>query len=319
MEFAFELALCAALEADEEWVLGRQLGAAVAAPGARVMDVVGVVPGERFGERAAVTDGTIPPPAIEADVPGGEAVPAAEAFDAGPERARELATAAADAGFVETERRGGRVTVRRTVDYPEGWFDRLVAIENKPGLDAPGDLRRQLRFDAALGLFDEVWLATASHVTGAHLNRIPETVGVWRVDPETGDRTVVREAAALAPDEPGVEPGDRHPLRREVAVVDAEAKARKRRRIAERAYGKGWRPTPPACAHARVTDDGRPECEAFDRVVDPGRDCADCAAREPGDRPADDADLAALRTAHTPWVHDPEGRARRQSSLDRFG
>lgn len=329
MEFAFELALCSHLEESTEWVLGRQLGAAVARPGSRVMDVVGLVPGPAFDDRAAITSETIPALAHESDAGVGEAVYWRDAVDCHPEYARETVDEAVDIGFFEWERRGGREYVRRATRYPDGWFDRLVGIENKPDLGRPGDLERQLRLDTALALFDEVWLATESYVTGAHLNRLPEQVGVWRFDPATGEREVVREATPLPVDDPGVEPVADRPLRTDVAFASPAEKDRKRRRIAERVWGKGWRTYAfPACAHAATTDDGRPYCERFGRVVDPASDCgipvgdgdsdgdASCSAFEAGDAP--DPDVAGLRAERTPWVADPEGRTRRQVGLDRF-
>jgi hypothetical protein len=316
-EYAFELALCAALEAEREWVVSRQLGGSVANPGGRVVDVVGVVPGREFDRRAAITAETIPPPAIESRVGVGAATRAEAAFDCSPEVARRLADEAVDVGFFETDRRGGRRLVRRAVRYPDDWFSTLVAVENKPDLGSPGDLERQLRTDASLALFDRVVLATASYVTGAHLNRLPDPVGVWRFDPETGEREVVREPASLPTTGTGVEPLDAHPLRTDVAFVTPEEKARVRRRIAERAYGKGWRPDPPGCAHATVTDDGRPYCTRFDRVVDPTADCGpDCRAFAASAPP--ELDRETLRDRRTPWVADPGGVARRQAGLDRF-
>ncbi|ESP87269.1 DUF5787 family protein [Candidatus Halobonum tyrrellensis] len=320
-EFGFELALCAHLERATDWVVARQLGAAVVSPGSRVMDVVGVVPGPGFDARARLTDRTVPDAAIDADVGVGEARYWRDAFDRDDDWAREALERAVDCGFFERERRGGRTYVRQAARYPDDWVGKLVGIENKPDLGRPGDLRRQARVDAALGLFDEVWVATESHVTGAHLNRLPASVGVWRFDPETGDRTVVREATPLAVDEPGVEVRDEHPLRTDVAFVTPAAKARRRRRVAERAYGKGWRTYEfPACTRCVATDDGRPRCDYFGRVVDPATACGpDCPGHEAGDPPAVDADLDALRGARTPWVRDPAGAARRQSGLDRFG
>lgn len=321
-EYVFEAALCAHLERATEWVVARQLGAAVAEPGARVMDVVGVVPSRpAFDRRAAWTDATVPRAVLEGAVGPGRAVPVADAFDCHPERVPEVLEAGLEAGVLETEReRGrGRRLVRTTARYPEGWFARLVGVENKPELSAPGDLDRQLRLDVALGLFDEVWLATASYVTRAHLNRLPDAVGVWRFDPDADERETVREATPLDADGPGVEPLAERPGRTDVATVPAGAKARARRRVAERAYGKGWRPgSLPDCARAGTTADGRPYCGAFDRVVDPGRECGpDCPAHEPGDPPA--SDPRRLRDARTPWVRDPAGFASRQSGLDRFG
>jgi len=320
MEFAFELALCARLEGATDWLPARQLGASVAEPGSRVMDVVGVVPGPSFGERAAITDRTIPPPAVESGVGVGEAVRPAAAFDCGPDAASRIAQRAVEVGFFERERRGGHAAVRRAARYPDDWFDRLVGIENKPDLGEPGDLDRQLRLDVALALFDEVVVATGSYVTRAHLNRLPDPVGVWRFGPDAGEREVVREPERLPVDRPTLEPVAERPLRTDVEPVSAASKARARRAVAERAYGKGWRTYAdalPACAHAGATADGRPRCAHFDRVVRPASDCGDCPAREPGEAPDLDAD--GLRAERTPWVGDPEGRARRQAGLDRFG
>jgi hypothetical protein len=314
-EYAFELALCAHLETSREWVLGRQLGASVADPGARVVDVCAVEPGPAFDRRAAITDETIPPRAIESDVGPGRAVEPTAAFDCPPGVARRATDRAVDVGFFEVERRDTRRYVRATTRYPD-WVGRLIGIENKPDLDRPGALDRQLRRDAALGLFDAIVLATESYVTGAHLNRLPDAVGVWRfVDDEV---TVVREPSPLDPATPGVEPLADHPLRTDVAVVSAAAKARKRRAVAERAYGKGWRPaTFPGCSSMRPTDDGRPHCAAFDRVVDPATECGEsCPAFEAACPP--DVDAAALRDERTPWVADPAGLRRSQTGIDRF-
>nr|WP_283102279.1 DUF5787 family protein [Haloplanus sp. XH21] len=315
------MALCTHLERTRDWVLGRQLGAAVANPGSRVTDVCGVVPGSEFDRRAAITSETIPPRAVESAVGPGRAVDPTAAFDCSPEVAQRTADRAVEVGFFETEREGSRRHVRQTTRYPD-WIDRLVGIENKPDLGRPGDLERQLRHDVSLGLFDTVVLATESYVTGAHLNRIPDAVGIWRFEAgdesATGDLTVVREPTPLDPETTGVEPLTDHPLRTDVEFVSPSAKAQKRRAIAERAYGKGWRPRDyPACASMCPTDDGRPFCAAFDRVVDPGTDCGPaCSAYEPGESPA--VDRAALRDARTPWVADPEGVTRRQTGLDQF-
>jgi hypothetical protein len=317
-EFAFELALCAHLEAETGWLPARQLGATVADPGRRVVDVCAVVPGPGFDDRAAITAEEIPVRAVESDVGRGRARRWQRCFDCHPEAARRATDRAIEVGFFECERRRGHRYVRRAVRYPDDWFDRLVGVENKPDLGTPGDLQRQLRTDVSLALFDEVVLATESYVTGAHLNRIPEAVGVWRFDPETGERTVVREAAKLPVAEPGVELVARRGLETEVAVVSTDAKAQARRRIAERAYGKGWRTYDlPACEHATTTGDGRPRCRAFDRVVDPATECGPgCQSREAG--PPPEVDRAALRASRTRWVPDPPGVARRQAGLDRF-
>ncbi|NHX35074.1 MULTISPECIES: DUF5787 family protein [Halolamina] len=317
MEVAFELALSAHLEAATDWVLARQLGAAVERPGARVMDIVGVAPTAAVTERAAITGETIPPLAVESGAGVGEAVPVADALDCGPERAEAVAERAAEIGFFERGRRGGRTYVRRTARYPD-WVGKLVGIENKPDLGRPGDLDFQLRFDAALALFDEVWLATESYVTGAHLNRIPDSVGVWRFDPETGERETVRAASTLAADDPGVELRAEEPLRTDVSLVSADAKARQRRRIAERAWGKGWRPAEfPGCANCSATEDAVPYCAFHGRPVAPSMDCgSDCPGYEAGEEPA--VDPRRLRDERTAWVRDPAGVASEQSGLDQF-
>jgi hypothetical protein len=318
-EFAFELAVCSHLETQTDWIVSRQLGAAVARPGRRIADVVGVVPGPAFDDRTEITAGAIPTGVIESDIGAGRAVPRRRAVRESAGLRDAAVDAAIDAGFLTSERRNGREYVRQATRYPDAWFDRLVGIENKPDLAEPGALARQLRTDVELGVFDRVVLATASHVTRAHLNRIPPEVGVWRFDPEAGDRTVVREPTPLPTDAPGVEIAEQGSVATDVEIVTADAKAGARRRIAERAYGKGWRTHSfPACAHAESTADGRPRCAWFDRVVDPRRECGPgCPGHDPESPPA--PDTGALRESRTPWVRDPPGVVRRQSGLDRFG
>ncbi|EMA00009.1 hypothetical protein E6P09_01720 [Haloferax mediterranei ATCC 33500] len=317
-EFAFELALCSHLEQTTDWLPARQLGAAVASPGSRIIDICAVVPGPAFTDRTRITDRDIPATAIESDVGVGRAVFWRDAFDCPPARARRATDRAVEVGFFESEHRRSREYVRRATRYPGDWFSRLVGIENKPDLGEPGDLLRQLRLDVSLALFDEVVLATESYVTGAHLNRIPDQVGVWRFDPETGEREVVRDAEPLTADATGVEPVEYHSLHTDVALVPPADKRTARLRLAERAYGKGWRGYDlPACTHAGVDADGRPVCEHFGRVVDPGSECGtECTAFEPADPP--ELDRAELREARTGWVADPTGITRRQSGLDRF-
>lgn len=314
-EFGFELSLCARLE-RAGGIVARQLGGAVHAPGSRILDVVHVEPGPAFDERAAITAERIPGPAIEADVSAGKARYWKDAFDLHPDRTRAIVDRAVEVGFFERERRGGREYVRRTTRYPD-WFSTITAVENKPDLSNPGDLERQLRFDVSLGLVDEVILATESYVTRAHLNRLPEEVGVWRfVD---GEREVVREPTALGSNGWGVELGDRHPLRTDVSFVSPDEKARKRRRIAERAYGKGWRVEPPSCVRGSIDEvagSSVPYCTHYDRIVNPGECGTSCPGYEPGEAP--DADLEAERDRKTGWVADPAGRRRRQVGLDRF-
>ncbi len=318
-EFAFELSLCAHLEReDDERIVARQLGGAVASPGSRILDVVRIDSGPEFEKRAAITPERIPGPAIESDVGTGRARYWKDAFSIHPERARGAVERAVEVGFFERERRGGREYVRQTTRYPD-WFGAITAIENKPDLDSPGDLDRQLRLDASLGLVDRVVLATESYVTGAHLNRIPEPVGVWRfVD---GDIDVIREPTPLDVEGWGIELGERRPLRTDVTPVSPAEKARRRRRIAERAYGKGWRSDPPtpACTHGSVGETAGasvPYCTYYDRIVNPGECGPACPGYERTSAP--DVDLSDERDRRTPWVADPEGTKRRQVGLDRF-
>jgi hypothetical protein len=317
-EYAFELALCAALEADSDGVLARQLGAR-----GRVLDVVEVRPGPAFDARVELTPDTIPPAAVESDVGVGRARDWRDALDCHPERAREVLDAAVEAGFFAVERHDGRRYVRRTARYPD-WIGGLRAFENKPDLDRAGDLQCQLRTDVSLALFDEVVLVTGSYVTGAHLNRLPDPVGVWRFDPEAGDVEVVRAADSLSTEAPGLALGDRRPGRVDIEPVDADEKARLRRRVAERAYGKGWRPDAlPDCGRAAAggpafqPEDALPYCDWKGRLVDPARECGPaCAGYEPADPPP--ADLEAVRAARSPWDPAPAGAARRQAGLDRY-
>lgn len=324
-EFAFELRLCDVLEDRREGIVGRQLGGGVAEPGGRILDVVCVDPGPAFADRCSLSSAAIPGAAIESAVGPGRARYWKAAFDCHPDRARRAVDRACEIGFFERERRGGRDYVRQVARYPD-WIGHLVGIENKPDLGRPGDLENQLRTDVALGLVDKAVLCTESYVTGAHLNRIPDAVGVWRFDPETAVREVIREPTQLAVDEPGIEPVASQPGRTDIAIVSAAEKARARRRIAERAYGKGWRtyavPDCKLCEPERAAADTEhtrsetlPYCTWNDRLVDAATECGpSCPGYSPGDVAVD---LEAERAARTPWVADPAG-PRQQTGLDRF-
>ena len=106
---------------------------------------------------------------------------------------REAIHEADDRGFLGTRRDGNRIEIRRRYRYPE-WVDRIVAIENKPDLDAAAARRlgEQLEHDVALGLADEVWLATEATAEGvepALLEAMPVEVGILAVSPESGSRS----------------------------------------------------------------------------------------------------------------------------------
>jgi hypothetical protein len=320
-EFGFEMALCARLERDFEGIVSRQLGAS--SRGKRVIDVARVEPGPAFDARAAITPEAIPDRAITSDVGVGRWRYWKEAFAEDSEWAREACEEAIEIGFFERTRKNGREYVRRAVRYPENWFGRVIGFENKPALDNPGDLERQLRTDVSLGLLDEVILVTETYVTGAHLNRLPSEVGVWRFDPESGTRAVVREPTALDSAEYGIEVIDRTPGRTDVEVVLPAEKACLRRRLAERAYGKGWRVDAfPACVRIEVGERAGtaslPYCRWKDRTVRPAVECGPgCAGFEPAKAP--DVDPDAERARRTPWVRDPDDGPREQAGLDRFG
>ncbi len=318
-EFAFELTVCAALEDRSDGIIARQLGTHN-----RIVDVVEVIPGPAFGERTKITPNAIPSPAIESDVGVGRARRPKNAFDTHPDRADGLADRAVELGFFENVYRNGRRYVRQTVRYPD-WIGGICAFENKPDLGRPGDLKLQLRKDVSLSLFDEVILVTESYVTGAHLNRIPEQVGVWRFDPDEGEFAVIRNPVRLRSSETGIAVLDEFPARVDIEPVTADKKAILRRRIAERAYGKGWRPEEDSgCARLHpdspAFDDARdmlPYCEWKDRFVDCVRECdSECG----GFKIADDSiiDTDSVRDRRSPWVRDPDGVKRQQVGLDSF-
>jgi len=324
-EYGFELRLCAHLEAREvpgvgdAGVVSRQLGTSVHAAGGRIVDTVCVLPGPEFDARTRLASDAIPPAVLDADVPVGEYERVTRVFDGPPERARSLAERGADTGFLDVTRRGGQQVVRQTARYPD-WVGGLVGVENKPDLGRPGDLAFQARHDASLGVLDYAVVATESHVTRAHLNRLPDAVGVWRVDFDRENPIeVVRAPERLDSAGPGLEVLAEHTARTDVRPVTADAKARQRRRVAERAYGKGWRTFDlPACAEVSPGDGDAslPYCAHFERVVDPASECGpDCPGFETADEP--DADLDAERERRTAWRSDAGGR-RRQSGLDQF-
>ncbi|MFB6146729.1 MAG: DUF5787 family protein [Halobacteriaceae archaeon] len=319
-EVAFEYRVCVRLE-RRPGVVARQLGASVGEAARRVVDVVRVEPGPAFERRADLTPAAIPPAVLDGDARVGEWRRVTAAFDGPPARAREVAERGVEVGVLERRLRDGRDEVRRVARYPD-WIGGLVGVENKPDLGRPGDLDLQLRKDTSLGLFDRVVLATASHVTGAHLDRFPDPVGVWRLRPGEGIE-VIRGAEPLDRDGGGLQVVERHPGQTEIRPVDADQIARQRRRVAERAYGRGWRPDGfPACAEcevASVAGTPTPDCAWKDRLVDPDAECGpECPGHDPADPRYDADDLARERSRRTGWEKDPPGRRRRQAGLDDF-
>lgn len=322
-EFGFELRLCAHLEATTDQLIARQLGGGVTAAGNRILDVVCIEPGPDFAERTAITPETIPAAALQADVGVGTATYRKDAFgdiDMPPDRIQDVIDRAVEIGFFERERDQGRTLLRQTARYPPDWFDRIIAIENKPDLDNPGDLHQQLRLDVSLGLVDAVVVATGSYVTNAHLHRFPDPVGVWRLTPD--ELTVVRDPQPLPVPESGIEILDQYSARSDIRIVGSTAKRQRRRRLAEIAYGKGWRTFEfPGCRQASAAAIGEigglPCCDYFDRLVNPATECSsECPGFEAGPPPS--IDLDAERARSSPWVREAAGTARRQSDLETF-
>ena len=177
---------------------------------------------------------------------------------------RESIHRADDRDILDTRKRGNRIQIRRKWPYPD-WIDRIVAIENKPDLDrsAAHTLGRQLEYDVAMGLADEVWVATRrtdSSVEPILFEDCPIEAGVLALDPGELSAEVVWHPRALAVDEPGTRilerptGGDRDDAAARFEYVDPAAKATTRLAIAERAYERGWR---------SFVDTMRPDCRQF--------------------------------------------------------
>ncbi|AOW80495.1 hypothetical protein HTSR_1318 [Halodesulfurarchaeum formicicum] len=188
---------------------------------------------------------------------------------------------------LESRKRGGQIEIRRVEKYPD-WVDRIIAIENKPDLDASAARRLtdQLERDVAAGIADEVWLATTgtdSRVEPALLERIPSEVGILTLGPEGVDvrwrpRTLDTEQAGIDILDRS-EGGSHDQSAAQFEVLSRAAKSEKRYDIAERAYERGWRhyveSMRPDCAHFDLTVGRygyRPTCTAFDRTQTP-REC----------------------------------------------
>ncbi|MFB6255963.1 MAG: DUF5787 family protein [Haloplanus sp.] len=164
-------------------------------------------------------------------------------------------------GAVETRRDGNRIEIRRVASYPD-WVRRIVAIENKPDLDASAAraLADQLAHDVATALADEVWVATAATdttVEPALLADLPVEAGVLVLDvTDTSEARVAWHPARLDPTSD--------------TSLSAGEKAAKRLEIAERAYGSGWR---------SYVETMRPDCRWFELRDRAGAFVPWCAAK----------------------------------------
>ncbi len=158
---------------------------------------------------------------------------------------REAVHRAADRDILHTRRAGNRIEIKRIAPYPD-WLVRLVAIENKPDLDASAARRLgdQLRHDVGVGLADEVWVATrrtGELVEPALLEALPVEAGILTTEFDDG---VDAESAQI----------DWHPTVL-TPTHDAAHRTARRLELAERAYGRGWR---------GYHETMRPDCRAFE-------------------------------------------------------
>ncbi|RBI61053.1 hypothetical protein DMJ13_15080 [halophilic archaeon] len=209
---------------------------------------------------------------------------------------RETIHRADDRGVLDVRKRRNRLQVRRRYRYPD-WVERIVAVENKPDLDASAAraLRGQVERDVALALADEVWVATRAtgdRVEPALLEAMPVEVGILTF--EDDDAEVAWFPRSLDVDAPGTrilerpEGGtyDRSAARFEYA--DPEWKREKRLAIAERAYERGWRSYAetmrPDCRHFELRHEGAtmlPYCAAKGRCQTAAECSQSCSQFEP--------------------------------------
>jgi hypothetical protein len=211
---------------------------------------------------------------------------------------REAVNRAGDRGVVETRRDGNRVQLRRKRPYPD-WVERVVAVENKPDLDASAAraLRPQLEHDVAMALADQVWLATDAtdqRVAPALLEDLPPEAGILVLDHDAGAHDVQWHPRTLAVDDPGTrilerpDGGQRDHSAARFEYVPAAEKRERRLAIAERAYGRGWRSyheaMRPDCRHFELRREGRglvPHCGAKGRCQTSAECSGDCADFSP--------------------------------------
>lgn len=201
---------------------------------------------------------------------------------------REAVHEAADRGILEARKRDGRIECRRRFPYPD-WVERIIAIEHKPDLEASAAdaLAEQLEYDVALGLADEVWLATQTtdeRVPPALVEAMPVEAGILSLDPEGLTAEVLWHPRPLEADQPGTRILERASGSRmdqsasRVEFVAGHEKQDLRRRIAERAYERGWR---------AVIDAMRPDCRHFELAADTLTHEPYCAAKDRAQRAAE--------------------------------
>lgn len=176
---------------------------------------------------------------------------------------REAIHEAADRHLLHSRKRSGRIEIKRIRPYPD-WVERIVAIENKPDLDASAarTLANQLERDVAAGITDEAWLATSRTdraIEPALLEEIPPEVGILTLGPTGGE--VLWQPAHLAVSEPGIDilerpSGTGHDQSAaRFDVLSPEEKHTIRMNVAERGLKRGFR---------SWIDAMRADCAAFD-------------------------------------------------------
>ncbi|WP_267642592.1 DUF5787 family protein [Haloarchaeobius amylolyticus] len=232
---------------------------------------------------------------------------------------REAIHRASTRGVIEERKEGNRIQIRRKWAYPD-WVRRIIAIENKPDLDASAAdaLVEQVQYDVALKLADEVWVAsreTGETVEPVLLEGMPVQAGILTVDPEATDASVAWHARRLPVDDPGTmildrpDGGDFDASAAEFRYADPEWKAGKRLAIAERAYERGWRSFAdtmrPDCRYFELREDGPllPWCAAKERCQTAG----ECSGRCPDFQP----EPPAWRTKGWPIEGGPGTRLKR--------
>lgn len=299
-EFPFELFVCrwlernwpleGSLEDDQTVIVGRQLGTQH-----RRWDTLVVVTTQtalrkraQFGPRALDQDLLRvlrhAPPTFEWYR---DAIPTPEF----PWRyVRAAVRRAADRELVETRHHGRRLEYRRRWPFPE-WPERIIAVENKPNLDASAAdaLAGQLRHDVSLGVTDETWVCTRqtdAPVEPIVLESIPVEAGILTLDPATETGTVEWYPRQLAVTGAGEQIN--HRAEGTPTTVSPEWKHTRRLLLAERVYGRGWRSYSesmrPDCHHFTLEEHGTgyiPWCGAKERCQSQ-RECAgSCPQFEP--------------------------------------
>ena len=210
---------------------------------------------------------------------------------------RDTIHRADDRDILETRRNGNRIEIRRKWPYPD-WVERVIAIENKPDLDAAAarDLRPQLEYDVALALADEVWVATrrtGQRVEPVLFEDLPVEAGILTLEPEPLAADVAWYPRSLPADDPGTRilerpaGGNRDASAARFEYVDPAEKAEIRLGIAERAYERGWRSFAetmrPDCRHFTLRDRNGllPYCAAKGRCQTAAECSGSCSAFEP--------------------------------------